>query len=710
MTSTTNIYSTIAINTNNEIRYIGSGHNFKVFNIDQSLNTSLSNIINNSSYYTGLSISNTGNIGIGSSNPRYQLDVPYNARIENIVGNGISITNINPLNITSGIIDPNILPSSGITSGTYGSSSSILYLDKDIYGRINYCFEYGIQVGTNQVLGLVSSATIDTTNAVNITNGKIDVSRLDLNNLKLVGNANKISNINASNINKGILNSYIYPIVSTITSGQYGSPITSQILSVDNYGRIVSITNTILVNNNLSTISNATNYTSGIISSSVLNTDDIISSGTYNSGLNTLTILVDSYGRTLSISNNSININASKISGLSSSATIDTTDATNISNGISMGNIITLNSINAKYIGLSLGITNINVKNLSTISSFHFSSSGVINSLTNITNIKLSSISVDKYGRISHVDELSLDASNAVTTGKFSTNRLPTISNVSGTYGSTINSLSLSIDLYGRITSITNVPLSISYNTISGLPSSSTLNVSNITNIGTNISNNLYLGNNNQNITIYGSSIVFNNVNNIYNKYNNNDYNFPIYYKNTFINQKSIIIPIKYSKNTNIYNSCEIKIYFTIDNTSSGGPWNINFTSTKSSMIDTTNIVSVVNNEEQYISTGQNGDNPILSYSNSLTLISNIGNYGTTIIKNINNTLSGNYINLTINGLDNITSVYSVESVYNKDNINNITRSYGSGMFINNNAKFLYIEIDNVLASISGYYSVINYY
>lgn len=709
MTSSTNIYSTIAINTGNEIRYIGSSHNFKVFNNDQILNTSLSNIIyNDRSYYTGLSIINNGNIGIGSTNPKYQLDVPDKVRIDNIIGNGISIININPLNITSGIINPNILPSSGVNSGTYGSSSNVLFLDKDIYGRIKYCSETGIQISKDQVNGLATSASIDTTNAQNITNGKIDVSRLDLNNLKLVGDANIVSNINASNINIGILNSYIYPTVPTIKSGQYGSSVTSQTLTVDNYGRIISITNTILINNNLSSISNATNYTSGTLLSSVLNTDNIFSTGTYDSSLNTLNILVDSYGRTLSISNNKISVNVSKISGLSSSATTDTTDATNITKGISLGNIITLNSINAKYIGLSLGITNINVKNLSTISSSHFSSSGVINSLTNITNIKLSSISVDKYGRVSHVDELSLDASNVVTTGKFNSDRLPTISNVIGTYGSTINSMSLSIDLYGRVISIMNVPLSISSSNVSGLPLSSTLNISNISNIGTNTYNNIYLGNNNQNITIYGSSILLNNVNNIYNRYNNNNYNFPIYYKDTFINKQSIIIPIKYSNNTNIYNSCEIKIYFTIDNTSYAGPWNINFTSSKSPTLDTTNIVSIVNNEEQYISTGQIPNNPILSFSNTTVSISNIGN-GIAIVKNINTILTPVFVNITINGLDNINSIYNIESIYNKDNTNNITRCYGSGMFINNTGKYLYIEIDNS-ATISGYYSIINYY
>jgi hypothetical protein len=307
------------------------------------------------------------------------------------------------------------------------------------------------------------------------------------------------------------------------------------------------------------------------------------------------------------------------------------------------------------------------------------------------------------------VSPILIDATN-ISTGLLNVNRIPSVSNVSGIYGSTINSIGLSIDQYGRITSIQNVRISVSCTNIYGLPISSTINTTNVTNIGTNILNNLSIGNTSQNIILNANSLNYIYANNMYTLYNNLQYNYPVYYQSSFVSQSYIIIPVKYFKSTNIYNTSEIKVYLSIDNGSLGSPWKINMNGTiSSSNFNTTNVVSVANNEEQFISTGSSGSTPSISYTNT-TVVPNTTGLASCIINNISSMNTPIFINIHINGMDANSSIYSVESVYYKDNTNTLTRSYASGMLLSNLAQYLYIEINNSSAYITGNYSVINYY
>ena len=655
----------------------------------------------------------------GSFTNAISLIIDNYGRITSIQNTTVTLGAGNASNLIVGTLSSSLLPTSGVSSGSYGSASSTLSLSVDNYGRITTVTSNPILIPYTSVSGLSLSATIDTTNASNITSGILSSARLPLNYLTLVGDGSSISNINASNIRIGSLNINRYPTVS-ITPGQYGQSSALSVnvssLTVDTYGRILSISNTSVQVTEITNATNATNITTGTLSVSRLATGQISSIGTYGSAFNTLNIIVDTYGRVTSVSNNILSIASTRISGLVSSATIDGTSATNITSGFSLGNVTTLNSINAKYIGSGTSITNINVKNLTSVSLSNFPTSGVISSLTNITNITYSTLSVDIYGRITSVIQTVLDIGATITTGKLNVARIPTITNVVGIYGSTVNSLSLTVDLYGTITSITNSNISISYTTIVGLPSTSTLNITNITNIGTSINSSLSIGNSSQPITISASNVNLNIINSIYNKYNNILYNFPIYFNKIFTITPNIIIPIKYKNNTNIYNSCEIKIYFTVDQSSSGSaPYVINFNSSmvnNISYIDTTNVVSVANNEEQFISTGSSGASPILSYTNTVSFPQTAG-YASKIIKNLAKTSNQNFINVTLNGLDNPTGIYNIETLY-YDTTNNLTRCYANGMFQSNNGLYLYFEIienspqGNV--TFSGYYSVINYY
>jgi len=79
----------------------------------------------------------SGNLGIGSSQPQYALDLLGSARIANIIGSGAAISNINATNIIGSISNttlPNVYSSGNIS--TYGNSSTLISISVDQYGRI----------------------------------------------------------------------------------------------------------------------------------------------------------------------------------------------------------------------------------------------------------------------------------------------------------------------------------------------------------------------------------------------------------------------------------------------------------------------------------------------------------------------------------------------------------------------------------------------
>lgn len=129
---------------------------------------------------------------------------------------------------------------------------------------------------------------------------------------------------------------------TAVTAGDYGSASTVGWYTVDAQGRITGAGNTSiaitssavsgLATSATTDTSNAANITSGTLSSSRLPTSGV-TTGTYTGAANTKSITVDTYGRVTSISNVAIAITSSQVSGLATSATTDTTNASNISTG-----------------------------------------------------------------------------------------------------------------------------------------------------------------------------------------------------------------------------------------------------------------------------------------------------------------------------------------------------------------------------------------
>jgi len=117
----------------------------------------------------------------------------------------------NASNITTGTLNATRLATSGVSSGTYGSSSNVTQIVVDDKGRVTSASNTAISISSGAVSGLANSATVDTTNASNITAGTLDATRL---------------------------------ATSGVTANTYGSASKIPIITVDQYGRITSASNT----------------------------------------------------------------------------------------------------------------------------------------------------------------------------------------------------------------------------------------------------------------------------------------------------------------------------------------------------------------------------------------------------------------------------------------------------------------------------------
>ena len=111
---------------------------------------------------------------------------------------------------------------------------------------------------------------------------------------------------------------------SGVTAASYGSAAIVPVYAVDTYGRITSASNVAI------SVANSS-ITGNIISSQIQPTG--VTASTYGSAAIVPVYAVDQQGRITSASNVSIAIASGAVSGLATSATTDTTNATNISSG-----------------------------------------------------------------------------------------------------------------------------------------------------------------------------------------------------------------------------------------------------------------------------------------------------------------------------------------------------------------------------------------
>jgi hypothetical protein len=226
-----------------------------------------------------------------------------------------------------------------------------------------------------------------------------------------------------------------------------------------------------------------------------------VTPGTYGSASVIPTYTVDAQGRLTGATNVSVAISSGAVSGLATSATTDTTNASNITSGtLPVARLATSGATAGSY-GSASSIPSITVDGYGRITSVSASSvaisytavSGLATSATtdttnasNITsgtlaaarlatsgvvagNYNAPSLSVDAYGRITSISSVSLSASattdttNAsnISSGTLAAARLPASGVSIGTYGGSSSIPVVTVDTYGRITSLSTATVSI---------------------------------------------------------------------------------------------------------------------------------------------------------------------------------------------------------------------------------------------------------
>ena len=405
------------------------------------------------------------------------------------------------------------LPSSGVTAGTYGNASTQSQLTLDSYGRVTSVANVAVAIPSGAVAGLAASATTDVTDAANIARGTLAAARLPSSGVTAgtYGSANTIpvANIDAlgrvtgvtatpiaipssavtglaasattdvtdaANITRGTLAAARLPS-SGVTAGTYGNASTQSQLTLDSYGRVTSVANvavaipsgavTGLAASATTDVTDAANITRGTLAAARLPNSGV-TAGTYGNASTQSQLTLDSYGRVTSVANVAVAIPSSAVSGLAASATTDTTDAANITKG-------TLAAARLPSSGVTAGTYG----NASTQSQLTLDSYGHVTSVANVA-VAIPSSAVTGLAASATTDVT--DAAN-ITRGTLAAARLPSSGVTAGTYGNASTQSQLTLDSYGRVTSVANVAVAIPSSAVTGLAASATTDVTDAANI-----------------------------------------------------------------------------------------------------------------------------------------------------------------------------------------------------------------------------------
>ena len=674
-------------------------------------NTNATNIVSGTIVSSLLPTSGVKSGSYGNTVNTVSITVDNYGRIVSV--QNISISSLqsnytsNASNLVTGTLSASLLPTSGVTSGNYGNPSNIVSLSVDTNGRITSTYNSSIKLSYTNVRGLAISATVDTTNASNITSGILSTSVLPSSYIygTFQGDGSAINSINATNLISNTLNIGLFPLTGA-NAGIYGSSLNVAALTVDIYGRITSISNTSINFNVNGDITNASNITYGTISAARYQTSGVVAGLNGGSATNNNSLVIDIYGRVLSATNISSYVfpttSYTFVTGLSRSATIDTTNITNIT-GYYPKTVIpsTINAYNLYGDGYGLGALNIS-NSFGSLPASCLPVSGVIsgNYGSAINNII---ITVDTYGRVTSIsnvtnsNNLLVTISNAsnIVSGIIPYVNLPQSPLlITGSYGSTSNSVDISIDQYGRISTISNTKIQFSYTDISGLSSTASFSSDSLSYYSDLATAQILIGNSSTNTSIYGSNIILNSsTNTVNNLVSSSLYQIPLY---TSIDRNtSNYIPIPLNFGLSNYNNADIKLYLYPN------------TNTNISLLCYDSLSSVKNAIEphNFIQYGATlGTASTISTTNITDTTSNV------IINAINSNTIFIDMNISKNGSGG-SNYYLIDSCYYNSTLNRIVHGTSSGFFIASSTTNLNTCLFSVQNGTCQYRSsVINYY
>ena len=211
-------------------------------------------------------------------------------------------------------ITPSVLANTAVTAGSYGTASQIPTIEIDAQGRVVAAEQNAVAINTSQLVsGTIADARLPDKVTATSVGSASQVSRFTVDAKGRITSANSIP-------------------IQIATSQITGYPTFAASATTDT--------------------TDADNITSGTLARERLPTT-AVTVGTYGSSAGSAysRFVVDSYGRITSAANVAITISSSQVTGLATSATSDTTDASNITTGFLPSARLTITGVTAGSYG-----------------------------------------------------------------------------------------------------------------------------------------------------------------------------------------------------------------------------------------------------------------------------------------------------------------------------------------------------------------------
>ena len=300
-----------------------------------------------------------------------------------VVSNGSAISNLNSSNLV-GTLPTSILPTSGATAGTYGSSANVSQVTIDQYGRVTLASN--VAIVSSQWIG-ASGSPIYYLNYVGIGTSTPSA------NLHVTGNLYVTNAVTTNNLffNNAILATNL-PTVAGVTGG-YGSGSNVPQMFVDQYGRISSISNVAITSSQWTSIASNIAYANAVMIGAL--TDVPNNSNLYVTGLATFGSIA---GNGFAISN----LNSANLSGLVSNTVLPLSGVTP---GV-YGNGAAVPQITVDQYGRINLVSNVVISTVNTSALF-----GTIS----VGNLPTSGVTGGDYGSSANIPQLSVDQYGRIT-------------------------------------------------------------------------------------------------------------------------------------------------------------------------------------------------------------------------------------------------------------------------------------------------------